>query len=84
MGELVEKYVQQRGHEVAIIIDPKKNTKKEDLLSVDFDAIIEFSVPDIALENMKFYAKNNMKVIMATTGWYNHMEEIKSLFNNSK
>jgi hypothetical protein len=32
MGEIVEKYVKQRGHEVAIIIDPKKGTKKEDLL----------------------------------------------------
>ena len=84
MGEVVEKYVKQRGHEIAIIIDPKKGTKKEDLLWVQFDVIIEFSVPEFALENMQFYAKNNMKVIMATTGWYEHIEEIKTIFNNSK
>lgn len=84
MGELVEKYTKERWHEIAIIIDPKKGTKKEDLLTIDFDAIVEFSLPEIALENMKFYAKNDMKVIMATTGWYNHIEEIKSLFNNSR
>ena len=84
MGKLVETHAVKRGHKIAIIIDPQKGTKKEDLLSVEFDAIIEFSIPQVALLNMHFYAKNNMKVIMATTGWYEHLYEIKSLFDNSK
>jgi hypothetical protein len=35
------------------------------------------------MDNMRFYAKNNMKVVMATTGWYDKIEEIKTLFTNS-
>lgn len=83
MWKLVEEYSIKRWHKIAIIIDPLKWTKLEDLLKNSFDIIIEFSIPEIALENMRFYAKNNMKVIMATTGWYNKILEIKSLFEKS-
>ncbi|MFA5916721.1 MAG: 4-hydroxy-tetrahydrodipicolinate reductase [Candidatus Gracilibacteria bacterium] len=83
MGKLVEEYSLKRGNEIAIIIDPSKNTTIQDLLSTEFDVIIEFSIPKVAIDNMRFYAKNNMKVVMATTGWYDNVEEIKTLFKNS-
>jgi len=35
------------------------------------------------MENMKFYADNNFKVIMATTGWYDKIDEVKSMFEKS-
>jgi hypothetical protein len=35
------------------------------------------------MENMKFYASNNYKVIMATTGWYDNLDEVKEMFKNS-
>jgi len=66
------------------IIDPLKNTVKEDLLGLDFDVIIEFSVPQVALENLRFYAKNNLKVVMATTGWWDSLEEVKMFFSYSR
>jgi len=53
------------------------------LLNVDFDILIEFSVPQVVMDNMKFYAENNFKVIMATTGWYENLQEVKLLFSNS-
>jgi dihydrodipicolinate reductase len=40
-------------------------------------------VPKVALENLKFYAKNNLKIVMATTGWYKHISEVKDLFKSS-
>jgi len=83
MWVLVEKYAEDKWHEVVIIIDPEKWTKKEDLIWVNFDIIIEFSVPKIAMENMVFYAENNMKVIMATTGWYDRLDEVKNMFEKS-
>lgn len=84
MWQLVEHFAKEKWYEIAAIIDPIKNTKKEDLLNIRFDVIIEFSVPQVALENMKFYAENDMKVVMATTGWYDELEAIKSYFENSK
>ncbi|MDD3793735.1 MAG: 4-hydroxy-tetrahydrodipicolinate reductase [Candidatus Gracilibacteria bacterium] len=83
MGKFVEEYSKKRGHEVAIIINPSLGTKKEDLLNLSFDVIIDFSIPQVALENMRFYAKNNFKVIMGTTGWYEDLDEIKNLFTRS-
>ncbi|MDD5770113.1 MAG: 4-hydroxy-tetrahydrodipicolinate reductase [Candidatus Gracilibacteria bacterium] len=83
MGKLVEEYSIKRGHTITSIIDPIKNTKIEDLLKNEFDVIIEFSIPEIALENMKFYSTNNFKVIMATTGWYNKLPEVKNMFSKS-
>lgn len=84
MWKLVEEFSKSRWHEVSIIIDPQLNTKKEDLLNKNFDVIIEFSIKEIALENMKFYAENNMKVVMATTGWYDKLDEVKWYFKNSR
>jgi len=52
-------------------------------LNVDFDIIIEFSVPKVAMENLAFYAENNMKVIMATTGWYDRLDKVKEMFEKS-
>ncbi|MDQ7009439.1 MAG: 4-hydroxy-tetrahydrodipicolinate reductase [Candidatus Gracilibacteria bacterium] len=84
MGKVVEKHSLQRGDEIVAIIDPSQNTKKEDLLGKDFDVIIEFSIPQVAMDNLNFYAKNGFKVVMATTGWWENLTEIKETFNNSK
>ena len=84
MGKVVEKHALERGDEIVSIIDPTQNTKKEDLLGKDFDVIIEFSVPQVAMENLKFYAENNFKVVMATTGWWEHLDEVKKMFENSQ
>ncbi len=84
MGQVVEKHALNRGDEVVAIIDPAQNTQKEDLLKVDFDVIIEFCVPQVALDNLKFYAQNNFKVVMASTGWWEHLDEVKDLFSMSE
>jgi len=84
MGQVVEKHALSRGDEIVAIIDPTQNTKKEDLVWKDFDVIIEFSVPFVAMDNLKFYAEHWYKVVMATTGWWDNLPEVKELFNNSK
>lgn len=83
MGQVVEKHALERWVEIVAIIDPIKNTSKEDLLWLEFDVIIEFSIAQVALDNLKFYAKNNYKVVMATTGWWEYLDEIKTIFNSS-
>jgi 4-hydroxy-tetrahydrodipicolinate reductase len=84
MGKLVEEQAKKRGHEIPLIISPIHHTTTEDLVDKNIDVVIDFSVPEIALENLTFYAKNNIKVIMATTGRYAHIDEVKSLFQNSQ
>ena len=82
--KLVEFHAKEKWHEIISIIDPSLWTKKEDLLKLDFDVIIEFSIAKVVVENMKFYAGNNYKVIIATTGWYDKLYEVKEMFKKSK
>ena len=84
MGQVVEKHALERGDEIVAIIDPTQNTKKEDLLGKDFDVIIEFCIPQVALENLTFYAEHDYKVVMATTGWWERMDAVKEMFEGSK
>ena len=84
MGQVVEKHALERWDDIVAIIDPIKNTKKEDLLDVEFDVIIEFCIPQVALSNLQFYAKHDFKVIMASTGWWEHLPEVKDLFEASQ
>lgn len=84
MWKLVEEYAIKRWHKVSLIVTPSKGSSLKDLLDSDFDVVIDFSIPKIALENLKFYAENNIKVVMATTGWYEHIDEVKSWFKNSR
>lgn len=83
MWKHVEDYSIKRWHEISIIIDPSKNTKLEDLLDVSFDVIIEFSDPKVVADHLTFYSKNNFKIIMATTWWYEQLDNVKTMFANS-
>lgn len=84
MWHMIEKQALERGDKIIAIIDPKKKTKKEDLLNIDFDVIIEFSICSVVMENLMFYAKNDFKVIMGSTGWWNNLPEVKEMFESSK
>ena len=83
MWKFVEFHAKEKWYEIILIISPELWTKKEDLLNLDFDVIIEFSMPEVAIENMKFYSENNYKVVMATTGWYDKLDEVKEMFKKS-
>lgn len=78
------KNMHKRWLQVSIIIDPVKWNSIQDLKNTHFDVIIEFSVPTAAIENMNFYAENNAKVVMATTWWYDKVEDIKPIFRNTQ
>jgi len=83
MWQLVEEHARWKWYEISIIIDPVRWTYIDDLKSADFDVVIEFSIPKVALSNLEFYAANNCKVIMATTGWYDKLDKVKEMFKNS-
>src|SRR5690606_9755617 len=41
------------------------------------DIAIDFSTPHAALENINLCFDANLPIVVGTTGWYNHLEEIK-------
>ena len=82
MGKAIEKILIERGHSVVSVIDIDN---QEDFQSDTFrsaDVAIEFSVPSAAYDNyLKCFAAN-VPVVAGTTGWLEHLGEIKALCRN--
>ena len=77
MGREIEKIARERGNEIVSIIDVDN---QQDFDSPDFlsaDVAIEFTQPQTALANYRKCFERNMPVVAGTTGWLQHMDEIK-------
>lgn len=77
MGQLIEKFAQKRGHEIVLVVDANNRTNigVEDLEGAD--VAIDFSTPEAALSNISLCFESNLPIVVGTTGWYEHMQEVK-------
>ena len=50
----------------------------------DADAVIEFTRPDAAAENLLFLAREKIPVVAGTTGWYDRLPEISRAVESSR
>lgn len=77
MGQLIERFAMKRGHEVVLIVDESNRSSitSEDL--EDAAMAIDFSTPDAALENISLCFESDLPLVVGTTGWYEHLEEVK-------
>lgn len=77
MGQMIEKFALKRGHEIALIVDSEN---RDGLIAenlVDADIAIDFSTPEAALGNISLCFEANLPLVVGTTGWYDHIEEVK-------
>lgn len=65
MGTMVEKAAAVRNHEIVGIQSA--------------DVCIDFSHPDVVLANIKMAAELKKNIVVGTTGWYEHLPDIKTL-----
>ena len=77
MGHEIEKIAQQRGHEIVSTIDINENDKFNSPEFKSADVAIEFTSPDSALQNFRNAFAANVPVVSGTTGWLEHLGEIK-------
>ena len=77
MGHEIEKIALDRGHEVVCTIDMNEDDKFESDEFKSADVAIEFTSPQSALNNYKRAFAANVPVVSGTTGWLEHIEEIK-------
>lgn len=78
MGHEIEKIAIERGHSIVSIIDV---SNPQDFDSEGFklaDVAIEFSTPDSAIDNYRKAFKANVPVVAGTTGWLEHIDEVKN------
>ena len=82
MGHEVEQIALQRGHEVAYRIDTEQDWYKNIDGIADCDVVIEFSTPDTAIANIEKCFDLDIPMVIGTTGWYTHLENIKNRCKN--
>jgi len=81
MGHIIERVAIDRGMNVMAKIDPvaegatHKEINEEALK--DVDVCIEFTAPDIVVENIKKIAALKKNIVVGTTAWYDKLDESK-------
>jgi 4-hydroxy-tetrahydrodipicolinate reductase len=78
MGKEIEKIALERGHTVSLKIS-SKNTHDftfDNLKNVD--VAIEFSNPELALNNINVCIESNTPIVVGTTGWYKNFNEVRN------
>jgi 4-hydroxy-tetrahydrodipicolinate reductase len=83
MGQIIERFALERGHEVVlkISIDNVEEFTTDNLKKAD--VAIDFSAPAVAVTNIYKCFEANLPVVVGTTGWYGQLQEIKNACLNS-
>ena len=77
MGHEVEKAALAQGHEIVTTIDNDEEWEQRLDLLKQADIAIEFSQPDQAVHNIQRCFDLHLPIVVGTTAWYDHLEEIK-------
>ncbi len=77
MGREIERIAQDRGHEIVARIDVNNQEDFESDAFRSADVAIEFTVPSVAINNYRRCFNAGVKVVSGTTGWLEHLPEIK-------
>ena len=78
MGRIIEQFALERGHEVVLKVNIDN---LEDLTIPNLqlaDVAIDFSTPDSALSNIEICFAAHIPLVVGTTGWYGHLQEVKN------
>lgn len=80
MGSAIEQVALSRGHRIILRVDHANAGTQP----TGADVAIEFSTPATALANMRLCLEESVPVVVGTTGWYDHLGEIKELVQTKK
>jgi 4-hydroxy-tetrahydrodipicolinate reductase len=81
MGREIESVARSQGETIVRVFDSKHAVQPEAL--ADADVCIEFSTPAAVLSNIHAAIKAKRNIVVGTTGWYQHLPELKSVINDS-
>jgi 4-hydroxy-tetrahydrodipicolinate reductase len=80
-GSLVAEVAHERGHGVRAL-DITDNRGASALTAptlAGVDAVIDFTSPESAIENMRAVLALGCRIVVGTTGWYSHLAAMKEL-----
>jgi 4-hydroxy-tetrahydrodipicolinate reductase len=82
-GSLVAEVARERGHGVRAF-DVHENEHASALTAPNLagvDVVIDFTMPEAAIENMRAVLALGCRIVVGTTGWYAQLEEMKAIAN---
>ncbi len=77
MGEQVEIVAREKKHQIVAFIDNQEDWQKYYHQFLQADVAIDFSSPDVAVDNIYRCFEHNIPVVVGTTGWFHRLEEVK-------
>ncbi|MDN3665959.1 4-hydroxy-tetrahydrodipicolinate reductase [Algibacter miyuki] len=80
MGQTIEQIAIKRGHTIVLKVD--KEDKDYDISKAD--VAIDFSIPNVAFQNISNCLNNNVPVISGTTGWLENYDNAVALCEEKK
>jgi 4-hydroxy-tetrahydrodipicolinate reductase len=82
MGKLIERLAEEKGHEIAVVIDDGDAGLSVDELTVKLggaDVAIDFTVADAVLRNVEACVAACVPIVEGTTGWHEQRDEIEKI-----
>ena len=79
-GSLVAEVAAERGHSVRSL-DVSENQNASGLTAETLqgvDAVIDFTAPEAAVANISAVLDNGGRIVVGTTGWYEHLEALRT------
>ncbi len=83
MGKTIERIARERGHEIVSVIDVDNQNEFESEAFKSAEVAIEFTRPEVALENYRKAFAAGVAVVSGTTGWTTQLPEIKEKVENN-
>jgi len=80
MGKTIEQIAIKRGHNIVLKVD--KDDKNYDITKAD--VAIDFSIPNVAFNNISNCLNNNVPAISGTTGWLENYDKAVALCEEKK
>lgn len=80
MGQTIEQIAIKRGHTIVLKVD--KDDTDYDITQAD--VAIDFSIPDVAFNNISLCLNHQVPVISGTTGWLQDYDKAVALCNEKK
>lgn len=79
MGKSIHQIITEMGDEVVAIFDENNPLSQQALLQSGAQVAIEFTQPDAAFNNIVTSLNAKVPVVVGTTGWLNHYNEVAQI-----
>ena len=80
-GSVVADVAHERGHGVRVVGEEENSTAAAltGPFLAGFDAVIDFTTPEAAVQNIRACLANGARVVVGTTGWYKHLADLREV-----